>query len=743
MQRRWQNFEEQVRDIAARIYARPCEPGRIAGNDIDGIIDVSEENKILLEITVNFSLEKVRADINKLILARSHLFTTAVFSKCYVVVDREPTTAMIEGGTANRVEVISVDDLASSFIEYDRYRTTRLNSSFGSAIDPESGARDTISYVPVTYEQRSPSRQYSTVDIAVKLLEGKNVILLGEYGSGKSRCISEIFKVLSDSWRDTFQFSFAVNLRDCWGLRRAEEIIRRHIGSLGLDNMEASAVRAFNQHNAIFLLDGFDEVGTQSWSSDDARLRQLRAQALSAVKDTVQSSGTGTLVAGREHYFSSNLEMMSALGMNDNNALIVYVKEEFSVDEMSSYFDAAGIDVALPQWLPRRPLICQTIAQLEVDELERMFGVDSMETVFWNHFINTVCKRDARINASFDATTIYRVFVELARITRSKAANVGPISQRELQDAFEAVVGQLPVEEASVMLQRLPSLGRVGPESSDRQFIDTYILDGLRARDVARLLETDEASRRRAFDENWGNPLGVLGQKVLAYEMRGKPSAFKQIMKRAAAHKNGTLAADIVSAMTHIGETVVDFEGVAIISAAFSEFDFSLTDVRNLTITDSLFEQIVVPNAPPPNTSVTNCIAGKVAGASSLAGLPSWLKLTSVDEFDSVQTVARIRNAGLSVPHEILVAIIKKTFFQRGSGRREEALLRGFGSGPAQGAAPKVLNLLLREGLITRSKGDEGWVYSPNRSEAGRMKRMLEELRSSSEPIWQSVGTLH
>jgi hypothetical protein len=224
--------------------------------------------------------------------------------------------------------------------------------------------------------------------------------------------------------------------------------------------------------------------------------------------------------------------------------------------------------------------------------------------------------------------------------------------------------------------------------------------------------------------------------------MRGKSSAFKQIMKRAATHKNSTLAADIVSAMTYVGEEVIDFEGVTIVSAAFSELDFSQADIRNLTITDSLFEQVVVPNAPPLNTSVTNSIAGKVAGASSLAGLPNWLKLTSVDEFDSVQTVARIRNAGLSVPHEILVAIVKKTFFQRGAGRKEEALLRGFGSGPAQGAAPKVLNLLLREGLLTRFKGNEGWVYSPNRSEAGRMKRMLEELRSSNEPIWQTVGTL-
>src|SRR5262249_41129683 len=162
---------------------------------------------------------------NKLVLARAHLFNSSVFAKCYVVLESEPTTAMIEGGTATHIEVISLATLASQFIDYERYHHTRSDASFGSAIDPESGAKDTVGYVPVTYVQRYPQREYSTTDIANALLEGKRIVLLGEYGSGKSRCISEIFKVLSSKWADTFQFPFAVNLRDCWGLKRAEEII--------------------------------------------------------------------------------------------------------------------------------------------------------------------------------------------------------------------------------------------------------------------------------------------------------------------------------------------------------------------------------------------------------------------------------------------------------------------------------------------------------------------------------------
>lgn len=742
MQTKWNSFEDQVRDVASRIYGKPCQPGRLSGVDLDGIIDISKDNKILVEITTRSDLAKVREDVNRLVLARNYLFATGIQSRSLCILHGDPTDAMREAGASVHVEVLSVNELAASFIEYERYRTTRMHSAFGSAIDPLTGNKDPIDYVPVSYLNRITNREYSAKDIGAKLLSGINVILLGEYGSGKSRCIGEIWDFLSRQWGSLFQFTFAINLRECWGLRSGEEIIRRHINSQGLDEMASAAVRVFNRRIGIYLLDGFDEIGTQSWSADEPRLRQLRSQALAGVKDIAQNSSLGTLVAGREHYFSSQSEMFSALGFSDDDTIVVYAKDEFTQDEISAYFEAANIDVSLPEWLPRRPLICQTIAQLEDHELERMFGAGSLEAVFWNFFIEVICKRDARINAAFDPNTIYRVFIELARKTRGKPADVGPINQRELQDAFEAVVGQLPVEEASVMLQRLPSLGRVGAESTDRQFIDTYILDGLRAKDVARLIEVTEDIRKVALEENWTNPLHVLGQKVLSYDMRGKEQSYRQLLKRAASGSNGTLAADLTSSIVRTGASSFNFEGLKLEGGMFSEFDFSLSRVTDLHISQSIFDVIVLPNSPPHHVSVENCLARRVAGASSMSGLPSWMRLENVDEFDSVQTVARIRHAGLSIHHEILVAVIKKTFFQKGGGRKEEALLRGFGSGPAQGVAPKILNLLLRENILGRFKGDEGWVYTPIRSQAGRMKSILDELRSSTDPLWQEVSGL-
>jgi hypothetical protein len=126
MKPRWEKFEDQVREIASLIYARPCEPGRVAGNNIDGIIENDSSTRTLIEITVNCTLEKVRADINKLVLARNSLFGEGILSRALVVIDKEPTNAMLEGGDAGNVAVINHNQLAAQFIEYERYRHARM-----------------------------------------------------------------------------------------------------------------------------------------------------------------------------------------------------------------------------------------------------------------------------------------------------------------------------------------------------------------------------------------------------------------------------------------------------------------------------------------------------------------------------------------------------------------------------------------------------------------------------------------
>ena len=291
------------------------------------------------------------------------------------------------------------------------------------------------------------------------------------------------------------------------------------------------------------------------------------------------------------------------------------------------------------------------------------------------------------------------------------------------------------------MLQRLPSLGRVAPDSGDRQFIDSYILDGLRAHHVHRLVIGDESGKRNASSEKWTNPLQPLGQKVLASRATLSPGGYLNLAKMSAQAKNRTLAGDIVAGLMRVNGGT-DFNGLALTDAAISELDFIDGTSVNLTIEQSTIELVVVPQSPPHATFLRSNLIGKIQGASSVSGLGEWVRDNEIENFDSVSTTSRIRDAGLSPSHEVLVTIIKKTFFQPGSGRKEEALLRGFAAGAFGKVAPKVLNILVTAGVLTFFRGDEGRVYAPNRSAAGRMKTMLDELRSSADQIWIEVGLL-
>jgi hypothetical protein len=60
----------------------------------------------------------------------------------------------------------------------------------------------------------------------------------------------------------------------------------------------------------------------------------------------------------------------------------------------------------------------------------------------------------------------------------------------------------------------------------------------------------------------------------------------------------------------------------------------------------------------------------------------------------------------------------------------------------AASTAHKILNMLIHEEILTKFPGDEGPVYVPERSHAHRMRKMLDELNVSLDPIWQQVSEI-
>lgn len=743
-EKKWATFEDRVREIAGYIWNRPCTPARVGGVNIDGVTELEQEIHCYIEITEECKLNKVREDIIKLRTAKSSAFAKGIMARCFCVINGNITNAMKEAGKDHHIHVLSIGDFTKQFFDFSNYSAARLSAPFGSSIDPLTGETDTTKYVPVRYIVDGKKDDISASDIANYLRKGKNVILLGEYGSGKSRCIREVFKELGSDAVDSFCYPIAIDLRKSWGLRQSGELIRRHFSELGLDGMEPSAIRAFKAGSLAILLDGFDEIGSQAWSHDSSKLRLIRQKSLEGVKDIVINNKSGVLIAGREHYFPNAYDMYSALGMKAQETIIIRSKNEFNDTELLEYFQNRNIDVEVPAWLPRRPLICQTIGNLASDQLTKMFGDDGDEIEFWHHFIRVLCERDANIHISFDADTILRIFTFLARLTRTKSANVGPISLTELQSAFEAATGAAPVEEASVMLQRLPSLGRVGAESNDRQFVDIYILDGLRAKDISNICMASDEEFIPIASASWLNPLDDLGQRVLSSDKQTTEKSRQNFARKAANLGNKIIASDIIASQLRENRESdsVDFGGISINNGEFRYLPLSERSISNLTISQSYIGELAFPVKNIRNVTISDCVTPRVTGISSPAALPGWIQRLQAEEFDSVESVSRIRRIGLSPQHEILITIIRKTFFQKGAGRKEEALLRGLGKIAAKTLSTRILNIMMREGLLTKFKGDEGDVYAPVRSHTKRMQDILDELASSADTLWKEVGEL-
>ena len=735
----WKSLEQRIRDISALVFGKHGEKDEINGVNLDCVVKLDQGQWIIVEVSKERKLEKVRTDVLRLVMVRRTLFDNRnILAKCYFVCLFEPTTAMIQAGAEHHITVISQLAYEKQFFDYSAYLAARTQRQFGSSVHPLTGSPDDTKYISVKYEFETLGKEYDIPNIAKLINSGGMIVLTGEYGSGKSRCLREVFFELTRAEKYS-AYLFAIDLKMTWGLQTGEEIVRRHFDSLGLSTLADFAIRAFHNGNVKLLLDGFDEVGSQAWSDDPATLKQIRRDSLRGVRDLIRNSGGGILVAGREHYFNSNEEMMSCLGMEASTAVVGKCKQEFDEEQLEAFLNAITREVVVvPEWLPRRPLMCQAIASLKDEELKILLQDQHGDIGFWNAFIDILCKREARIREILEESTIKSILMYLARLTRSKGLNVGPISYSEIQDAFEFVLGTHPVEEASVILQRLPGLGRTSRESDDRQFIDTYIVDGLRALDLAGSVSNFDFGLSR---EVWTNPLQHLGQRVFASEIEQhqlEDDALKYA-QQVSQGPNNTCAADIVSGLLLLDRESVDFLSIVIQEADIAYFDLSHVDAQNLRLDSCIIMNLVFPSRPITTVEISNCQIDKAYGVAGPQGVPDWTTNTEITAFESVATVAAIKNINLSPQHRVLVTILKKTFFQPGGGRQEGALLRGLGQVDRHGYTDNILKMLISEGLLKKARGKHGNLYVPERKHTDRVAKLLGKLNLSEDPLWQRL----
>ena len=330
----WKALEERVRTIASYIWNTQARAEEIHGVRCDAVLRPEPDQWILIEISKSTTLEKPRTDLAKFASVRPALMAEGVYAKCYFVCESTPSESLVRTAEGQRVTAISAGDLEKQFFDYRRYYFVRNNRSFGSAVDPLSGEKDNLPYVAVSYSEQTGRHVYELGELRNMLANGTKIILLGNYGTGKSRCVQELFGGFEDIALKKHLYPIGIDLRDNWGLRRGVEVIRRHFEDLGLENSAISALRIIDKGGLILLLDGFDEIASQVWSDDPGHLEEIRAQSLSGIKDLIQMARGGLLISGREHYFNSDEEMYRCLGLDREKAIVLHCADEFSDAQM-------------------------------------------------------------------------------------------------------------------------------------------------------------------------------------------------------------------------------------------------------------------------------------------------------------------------------------------------------------------------------------------------------------------------
>jgi len=181
--------------------------------------------------------------------------------------------------------------LLTIYIENHRCSDLPANADgypFGSArnLVDQDDSKNVGHYVEVNFLEdtgQATEKVWSFESIIQKIQEGKqkNIVFSGDFGSGKSMTLREIFMRLRRRYyhNTTLQFPIYLNLRDHWAQRNPVEVLERHARELGYPN-ERQLVRAWRAGFVILILDGFDEVAAEGWTGKGERLNQLRKEAM-------------------------------------------------------------------------------------------------------------------------------------------------------------------------------------------------------------------------------------------------------------------------------------------------------------------------------------------------------------------------------------------------------------------------------------------------------------------------------
>ena len=740
-------FADEVLRIARALWPTAEFQGAsiFAGQERDGIFD-TEDCIHFIEATTSRRQEKAKKDLQKLhkIIQqhRSRSGTRAL--RGWFITRDEPTADQRKEADKYRHEIntLSFAHFQSRLVNSRGYLSARANYAFGSVRDPATGKLDPrIEYVPIDLTDRSNHTMVSPEQLREMVSAGQTVVLLGDYGAGKSMTLRHVYKALRKRHLNGTDHRFPVylNLRDHVGQTDTSEIMERHARSIGFSS-PSHIVRAWRAGYVHLFVDGFDEVTSVSIQGLWRRLRDYRYRSMEMVRRLIRDNhqDAGILVAGRAHFFDSSAERHRALGLRGKFRELSL--NDFSVDQMDTYLARAGINAAVPSWLPSRPLLLGYLAAKGIlRDVLRDGDIDGSPAAGWNALLDRVCAREAEIEAGIDGPTVRRILERLASKARASASGLGSLTPHSIVEAFHQICGYEPDERGMVLLQRLPGLGVEREEENSRVFLDESFVDACRAGDLTRFIQSPYDFPTAVLADIEGTA-GQLAVDVSAHRLtrRRTPAGKIRDSLRAARGKGAyNMMADIVRVLVECGFDVEEDVLVEGLFIGYFEVGVSTVDMSGIAFRDCFFERVEIGHSVDSNKQPTfyECYIGELDGRVSVRDLPSGMfdDGCDIEEFvEAADTTSQVLSLDLPLGTRVCITVLKKMYEQRGGGRRENALYRGLDS-RARRLVPDVLRILQSEGLAYRDKSRSTVIWRPDRRRRARVGKMIAAPRRSSD----------
>ncbi len=744
-----QDFENEVRRIARQLWPAAEFSGAAMadGREVDGIFD-TEDCRHIVEATISRRKEKAEEDLKKLAqLVKRHGSRTATRAvRGWFVTADEPTADQRQVASKYRdaINSLSFAQFQSRLVDSRGYLRLRDEYAFGSVRDPSTNALGAeIRYVPLDLVKTGSTELVSPHALLELLTAGRVVVILGDYGAGKSMTLREVYRDLRKRHLsgESGAFPVFINLRDHYGQTDPAEIIHRHGRNIGFDR-PSHLVRAWRAGFVHLLLDGFDEITALSIQGFWRKLKDNRHRAMAGVRRLIDehpapanskigsASCAGLLVAGRAHFFDNPSERRTALGLPMDRVELSL--NEFTEKQIAEYLATTSLSGFVPEWLPSRPLLVGYLAATQVLEDLQPKGSDGEldPAAGWDILLERVCDREARIEAGIDGETVRRILERLATKARDSQGGLGPLRQDAVVESFRDVCGYGPDDHGMVLLQRLPGLGVYHDEMESRIFVDEAFVDSCRGGDVTVFVERPfefESSIVSRIESAMGS-LGVaLANRKLERGGGASEGKINTAMELAQRQDCPYLVADLARVVLLAGlnvRTRLVIEGVVVQEL---ELGSPTGDLSRLEFSDCLFGRLELePEAEVAKLpTFRGCYIQSFEGRVSRRDVPveRFDRDCIIDNFiEAAGTTAAVLTLDLPLGTRVCLTVLKKIYERRGSGRKENALYRGLNQS-ARNVVPGVLQALKSEGLAVpyRRKTETIWLSGRDRRRASRL----------------------